>query len=130
MVDDNDDDERVCRGCVGEDFLRGLIDKDGVEAECAFCGAEEEATITLEELADHIEGAFGRHFERTSPDPDMFEEMLIRDREINFEWYRHGEPVLYAITAAVARKNVRVHHRHTLGLRGSLRTYRERGEVT
>lgn len=102
MADDKDDEERVCRGCVGEDFLRGLIDKDGVVAECAFCGAEEEATITLEELADHVEGAFDRHFERTSPDPDMFEEMLIRDREINFEWYRHGEPVLYAIADAAS----------------------------
>jgi hypothetical protein len=101
MADDKDE-ERVCRGCVGEDFLRGLIDKDGVVAECAFCGAEEEATITLEALADHVEGAFDRHFERTSPDPDMFEEMLIRDREINFEWYRHGEPVLYAVADAAS----------------------------
>jgi hypothetical protein len=32
--------------------------------------------------------------------------MLIRDRELNYEWYRHGEPVLYAIadTASVDAK--------------------------
>jgi len=97
MSDVHEDGERICRGCVGEDFLRGMIDRDGVVAECAFCDADEDATITVEELAGHVEGAFERHFERTSPDPDMFEDMLIRDREINYEWYRHGEPVLYAI---------------------------------
>lgn len=102
MADDENDEVRVCRGCVGEDFLRRLIDRDGVVAECPFCGADEESTITVEELADHVEGAFERHFERTSPDPDMFEEMLIRDREINYEWYRHGEPVLYAIADAAS----------------------------
>lgn len=106
-VNDDEDLERVCRGCVGEDFLRGVIDRDGAVAECDFCGAVEEATITVEELADHVEGAFERHFQRTSPDPDMFEEMLIRDREIDYEWYRHGEPVLYAI-ADVASTNEKI----------------------
>ncbi len=101
-IGDDDDVERVCRGCVGEDHLRALINRDGVVAECTFCGADEEATITVEEMADHVEGAFDRHFERTSPDPDMFEEMMIRDREINYEWYRHGEPVLYAIADAAS----------------------------
>jgi RES domain-containing protein len=32
----------------------------------------------------------------------MFEDMLIRDRESAFEWYRHGEPVLYAIGDAAS----------------------------
>lgn len=100
MPDNDDEEKRVCCGCIGEDFLSGLIKQGGVVAACAFCDANEEATITVEELSDHVEGAFQRHFERTSPDPDMFEEMLIRDREIDYEWYRHGEPALYAIADA------------------------------
>ncbi len=47
MAGDEDDVERICCGCVGEDLLRGLIDRDGVVAECAFCGADEESTITV-----------------------------------------------------------------------------------
>jgi hypothetical protein len=39
--------ERVCRGCVGEGFLRALIDRDGVVGECAFCGADDEPTEYL-----------------------------------------------------------------------------------
>jgi hypothetical protein len=100
--EDEDDAARVCRTCVRDDYLRDLIAKEGVIAECTYCGTDDEPCITIEELADRVEGAFERHYVRTSPDPDMFEGMLIRDKEIDYEWYRHGEPVLYAVADAAS----------------------------
>ena len=96
------DDTKICANCVGESFLRSLIEQDGTIDECSYCGATEEVCISLDELADHIEGAFERHYERTSDQPDMYESMLLRDRESDYDWDRHGEPVLYAISEAAS----------------------------
>jgi len=51
-------------------------------------------------LADHVESAFERHYTRTSPEPDDFEYMMLRDRESNYEFERHGEEVVWAIANA------------------------------
>lgn len=99
---ENDDEKKVCQNCVGETHLRGLIQQDGEVDLCSFCEDDEEPCISLEELADHIEGAFERHYYKTSTDPDMFESMLLRDKEIDYDWDRHGEPVLYAIQDAAS----------------------------
>ncbi|MDE2405026.1 MAG: RES family NAD+ phosphorylase [Sphingomonadales bacterium] len=91
---------RVCSDCIGEPFLRGQVAKEGLVAECDYCGGEDAATIALIELADAVEGAFERHFEQTAYEPDFFESALQRDKELDYEWWREGEPVLLAIAAA------------------------------
>ena len=98
MSDSDDEDAvRICHNCVDEPFLKALIERDAAVGDCGYCGDDEERCILVEELADHVEGAFERHYVRTSPDPDMYEDMLIRDKEIDYDWYRHGEPVLDVI---------------------------------
>lgn len=97
-----DDDRKICHGCVGEPYLSALIERDGEVGACSYCENHEEPCIPIEELAGHIDGAFERHYYRTSPDPDMYESMLQRDKELAFEFERHGEPVLYAIEEAAS----------------------------
>jgi hypothetical protein len=98
----DEDEQKICHNCVGETHLSSLIEQGGEVATCDYCGDDEEPCITLDELADHIEGAFERHYYRTSDQPDMFEDMMLRDKESSFEWYRHGEPVLYAVQEAAS----------------------------
>lgn len=102
MADNNDDEKKICHECVGDAYLSRLIEKEGIPSLCSYCAIESEPCITIEELADHVEGAFERHLYRTSDQPDGYESMLLRDKEINYEWDRHGEPVLYAIEEAAS----------------------------
>lgn len=92
----------ICHNCVGEAYLSSLIEKEGQVATCSFCRDDEEPCFSLDVLANHIEGAFDRHYYRTSDQPDMFEDMMMRDKEGSYEWDRHGEPVLYAIQEAAS----------------------------
>jgi len=96
---DDEDERYVCAECVSDTYLANDIVKCGVERECFYC-EQIEPTITVEELADQIEGAFERHYYRTSDQPDGFEYSMLRDKEIDYEWDRHGEPVLNAIGEA------------------------------
>src|SRR5271166_4279166 len=48
-------------------------------------------------MADEIEGAFERHYIRTSDQPDAFQSRMQADRESTYEWEREGEQVVYAI---------------------------------
>lgn len=98
----DNDDKKICYDCVGEAFLRGVIEKEGIVAACDYCGGGEGSCIYIEQLADHVEGAFERHYQRTSDQPDMYESMLMRDKEMSYEWERHGEPVVYAIAEAAS----------------------------
>jgi RES domain. len=95
-------DRLICHHCVGEACLSALIERDGEVAACSYCRDDEEPCISIEELAGHIDGAFERHYHRTSPDPDMYESMLLRDKELAYDFGRHGEPVLYAIEEAAS----------------------------
>lgn len=96
------DNFNICHNCVGEPFLGDLLAKGGTVDICRYCGDDEEPCINIDELADHIEGAFERHYYRTSDQPDMYESMMLRDRELSYDWDRHGEPVLYAIADAAS----------------------------
>lgn len=104
---DDEDGKRICHQCVGDSHLKALIVKDGAVGECSYCADDEEACISVEGLADHVEGAFDRHYQRTSDQPDMYESMLLRDKEIDYAWDRHGEPVIDVIgQAAVVEEEV------------------------
>ncbi len=98
------DDEawNVCHNCVGESHLSNLIKTGGTVGTCDYCDEDGEECIPIEELADHIEGAFARHYYQTSDQPDMYESMLLGDKELDYFWERHGEPVLEAIADAAS----------------------------
>lgn len=97
--DDEPEQKCVCFACVGERYLSDLIHASGKEQTCSYCNETQEA-IGIEELADHIEGAFNRHYQQTSPEPNDYEFMLQRDSESSYEWERHGEPINWAIVNA------------------------------
>lgn len=96
---DKSAEKRICSGCVGEKYLKALIEADGKEAICSYCD-DEAKTISIEDLANLIEKAFEDHYERTPTEPDGFEAAMHNDPESNYEWERHGEQVLWAIANA------------------------------
>ncbi|HJU03842.1 MAG TPA: RES domain-containing protein [Nitrospiraceae bacterium] len=93
------DSKFVCFACVGDSFLSDVIQKSGEQQTCSYCHTTQ-AAMGIEQFADHVEGAFDRHYRRTSTEPDDYEYMLLRDRESNYDWDRHGEPVVPAIASA------------------------------
>jgi hypothetical protein len=95
----DDDEIYLCHNCVGEEYLSNTILINGALRICTYCKADA-ATISLVELADHIEGAFQRHYQRTSDQPDSFQHTMLADKESSYEWERSGEPVLWAIAEA------------------------------
>lgn len=102
-----DDEVAICRNCVGETYLREVIAREGAMQTCHYCEGDEDPCIGIADLADHIQGAFERHYTRTSDQPDMYESMMLSDKESDYDWYRHGEPVQDAIAdAASIEENV------------------------
>ncbi|WP_439845394.1 RES family NAD+ phosphorylase [Aeromonas veronii] len=82
----------ICCGCVGEEYLSCEIEKSGVKKQCSYCGEVKQAW-TIEELSNAIEVAFEHHFIRTSDQPNSWQELMLADRESEYNWYRDGEPV-------------------------------------
>ena len=99
----NDIDElkqkRICSECVGEDYLKGEINKDGQDACCNYC-EQENRTFTLDEMADRIETAFEQHYERTTDQPSGLEWIMQKDKESTYKWRRKGDPTADAIGQA------------------------------
>ena len=98
-MSEEDDDPWVCSDCVGEAYLSREIASSGAKHTCSYCGRAGPA-ITIEELADWIEGAFESHYSRTSSEPDALQSMMLSDRESDYEFEREGEQVLWAIAGA------------------------------
>lgn len=97
------EESRICGDCVAEAFLVKRIDDEGEHADCDYCGVEG-ATISMSELADCTSKAISEHFYLTPDQPDAWEEMLIRDRESHYSWYREGQPVLELIQEIVGTR--------------------------
>lgn len=89
----------ICSGCVGEAYLKALIKDNGVDAMCSYCDGESEV-FTIDQVADLVEGAFDRHYDRTSTEPDDFEAAMQIESEFNHPWQRHGQQVKWAIADA------------------------------
>ncbi|CUJ30121.1 RES domain-containing protein [Cognatishimia activa] len=80
----------ICFECIGESYMSAVVEEEGEVDECSYC-EEEQATITMEEFCDHIDGAFEQHYSRTSQEPNSYEYAMLRDREISYDWYRDGD---------------------------------------
>ena len=89
----------ICANCIGESYLSEKVRSTGAERECHYCGESAEG-IALDALADEIEIAFGTHYTRTVQDPNMYEMMMLRDKESNYEWDREGQETVDAIMDA------------------------------
>jgi len=87
---------RICCDCVGESYLSAKIEKADERETCTYCETEDTPTISLEELADEIAGAFERHYEVTSTEADGIEYAMSKE----VGWDRHGDPVADVISEA------------------------------
>lgn len=91
--------KHLCSGCIGEVYLRELVEKENDEHECAYCG-DTGPVISLEDLAGHISTAFEKHFSRTASEPNSWQYAMIKDKELDYDWEREGEQTIYAIMGA------------------------------
>lgn len=120
---DNPAAKRICYQCVGEAFLSEEIKRSGSQAECDYCG-EVETSWMIGDLAVSVEKAFDEHYIRTSDQPGLWQQGLLADKDLNYEWEREGDPVVEAIegaaeiphqaaidvTAILANKHASRHH--------------------
>ncbi len=90
----------ICADCIGENYLKADIERNGDEGECSYCG-ETGKTISMGDLADQVDTAFEVHFQRTSTEPTGYENALLCDKEMDYNWVRHGDPVVYKIEETV-----------------------------
>ena len=56
--------------------------------------------MTVEYLAEEVEEAFNRHYQRTPSEPNAYEYACMSDRELDYDWDRDGEATVYAIMNA------------------------------
>lgn len=91
--------KNICYCCIGESYLANEIKSAGYEALCAYCGRIAQS-IGLDMLAERIEDAFADHYVQTANQPDPWEESLMADRELIYNWIREGLPVHEAIQEA------------------------------
>lgn len=89
--------KRVCAACVREESLHSEIGKIGKKDACSYC-CKRGKTITIDILAEYVDGAFERHYYRTPTEPDTFEYMMYKESDL--EWERDGDPARYAIAGA------------------------------
>ena len=89
----------ICHECVRDAFLAGEIEQSN-SAECSYC-ENHLPSWPLQMLADRVEFAFEEHYTRTNPNPNDWQEAMLRDRESDYEWERDGDPVQYVIAEAV-----------------------------
>ncbi|QQO14021.1 RES domain-containing protein [Bradyrhizobium diazoefficiens] len=91
--------KHICYACIGEQYLSDEVSAKGKQAKCSYC-EKTRRTFSLDMVADRVATAFEQHYYRTSDQPNDYEHMLQRDKELSYEWSRHGDDVVYAIQSA------------------------------
>ena len=91
--------KRLCYHCVGEQYLCDEVWRKGSRKQCSYC-CRKARSYALEDFADRVETAFEQHYRLTSDQPTSWELSLLSDRESDYNWERHGEPVVWAIANA------------------------------
>ncbi|WP_375263421.1 RES family NAD+ phosphorylase [Palleronia sp.] len=108
-----DDNHKICFECVGEAYLSSEIERDGRSEVCSYC-REQAPAIALEDLADRVEAVFGDHYKRTPAEPNFYESLMIKDRELKYDWYREGTSVADLIPDIVGCSSEVVQDLHTV----------------
>lgn len=92
-------EKNICFECVGENYLSDEINASGKRRKCSYC-LQQRRSYKVDDFADRVAQAFHSHYVRTADQPDSFQSMMMRDREIDYGWERDGEPVIQAIMDA------------------------------
>ena len=85
--------KHLFRRCIGEALLKEEVSQRGQRRKCCYCGRTARP-YTIGELAKRVEMAFEQHYYHTSNQPTSWQQMLLSDRESDYEWERDGESVV------------------------------------
>ena len=102
LADDEIDELKkriLCFHCVGEAFLKSEIEAKGESGKCSYC-ARTAKSYSIGEMSERIERVFDEHYIRTPDEPDSWQSAMLADKELDYEWDREGEEVVYAIMNA------------------------------
>ncbi|CAM3347508.1 RES family NAD+ phosphorylase [Polaromonas hydrogenivorans] len=91
VTKDDSDENYVCYRCVDDDFLQREMKASGKKQACSYCRRKGIRSWTLQTLADRVQEVFDEHFQLSSDQPDLWQEMLLRDKESDYVWFREGE---------------------------------------
>jgi hypothetical protein len=89
----------LCFRCVGEAYLRAEIQRDGQRRRCSYCDRTAKS-YSIGQLSERIEDVFQAHYDRTSDQPNSWQQTMLSDRESDYDWERDGEPIVQAIASA------------------------------
>jgi hypothetical protein len=81
-------DAMVCFGCIGDDYLKREVRKEGFKDACSFCG-QTRAGFSIERLAERIRHVLEAQFMLTPAEPQGVDYLLAKEGL----WERRGEPV-------------------------------------
>ena len=99
----------ICVHCIENTYLKSEIVQNGQQSECSYCGKKGK-TITIGDLASHVDKAFEDHFRLTSIEPEGIEYARHADKETFYLWERNVDPATSAISMATSIDEVPAEH--------------------
>ena len=79
----------ICFNCIGDEYVSRQVESHGRVKSCDEC-SNVRNTFTVIEIAQIVDSGFQTHYQRTASEPNTYEIMLLKDKEINYDWYREA----------------------------------------
>lgn len=95
---DADTEKFICYECIGENYLKLEIERQGEICKCSYCDNDEIECYPLLDVANRIDTAFEQHFLRSSESPPDY--YSIEHLKSLDGWEPEGLPVVEAIADA------------------------------
>ncbi|MFP5438838.1 MAG: RES domain-containing protein [Bacteroidia bacterium] len=90
-----EEEKYICYNCVGENYLKLEIEREGEIVTCSYCSSEEFYGYSLTEFADRIDTAFEQHYILSPVSPPENVPYYLQP-----DWEPEGSPVSIAILDA------------------------------
>jgi hypothetical protein len=84
-------EKRICSSCIGDDYLKAKVDREGVFGNCDYCNTGG-PTISIGDFGELAHVVFETYFDRTSSEPEGVEAIAHNDPEGGYNWERKGDP--------------------------------------
>jgi hypothetical protein len=85
------EEKLVCSVCIGEEFLSKQIAAQSIQS-CNYCNENNPCT-SIGDITNRVENVLVKHFILTPENPEPWQEAAMRDKEIDYDWYRDGYPL-------------------------------------
>lgn len=86
----------LCSQCIHDEYFAKQVNALRNEGVCSYCG-EKEPCISILDASIIIESVFDRHFQRAAMEPNFYQSMMLRDKEMSYDFEPDGEPTIFAI---------------------------------